>query len=282
MSQNTNIQFKRTALDVNTLDNTPFNETLQFGEPLLIHTSGNEKYLVIGPVGNETEGTSIENSIFFKGVQYSDAQHGVTYDDNFTLIATPSSSNNTYLKVKQIASENKAISNTDTAKYYIVCQNPDGSLVHFEEGEGIGIYVDGRGVMHGAAWNDYAEARKCDDCKTPNQLDGYVVCEKGDSTLTLSSERLQPCPYVVSDTFGTVIGIGNVNVAVAGKALVYTDDEVELGDCLAAGENGKAVKMTRQEIINYPDRILGIVTEIPDYPTFNEIEIKNRVWVRIK
>ena len=47
-----------------------------------------------------------------------------------------------------------------------------------------------------------------------------------------------------------------------------------LGDCLCASENGLASKMTRQEIINYPDRIIGVVCEIP-----NEA---NRVWVNIK
>lgn len=291
MSNNTSINLKRTTKPISDLNN----ETLSFGEPLLIDSNDN-KYLVIGPNG---QGTSIENSIFFRGLSKQDAERSVTYTENGTLVTAPNTNNiGEYLKIGAVFTQN--IENIDEGssddKYYIVCRNvlqsidtngniidPDigGRLYNFKL-DNDGIYIDGRGVMHGAAWNDYAEARICNECETPHQLDGYVVCESGDGTVKLSTKRLQPCAYVVSDTYGSTIGSGNINVGLAGKALVYTDDDVEIGDCLTAGENGKAVKMTRQEIINYPDRILGIVIEIPDYDKYNDIKINGRIWIRLK
>ena len=137
--------------------------------------------------------------------------------------------------------------------------------------------------MHGAAWNDYAEKRNIKTLTYP----GMVVCEVGDGSLVNSSKRLQPCPYVVTDTYGFVIGEDNdTPVAVAGRALVYlnTNDRlnVSIGDCLCAGEYGKASIMTRDEIKEYPDRILGIVTGIPIEDKWNGVDINNRVWIKIK
>lgn len=275
MSNNTNINLKRTTKSVSELTN----ETLTFGEPLLIDTDSKD-YLVIGPNGPST---SVENSIFFRGLSKQDAERSVTYDNNNVLISVPSADTNPYLKVGAVSTVNidEVPSTEENNRYYIVCKNDPGVLYTFKLNDD-GIYIDGRGVMHGAAWNDYAEARTCNECETPHQLDGYVVCESGDGTVKLSTKRLQPCAYVVSDTYGSTIGSGNINVGIAGKALVYTDDDVEIGDCLAAGENGKAVKMTRQEIINYPDRILGIVIEIPAQDTYNDIKINGRIWVKLK
>ena len=71
-------------------------------------------------------------------------------------------------------------------------------------------------------------------------------------------------------------------VALSGRVLVYVAGDVVVGDVVCAGKNGFAEKMTRQEIINYPDRILGIVSEIPDYDTWNDIKINGRIWINIK
>jgi len=53
--------------------------------------------------------------------------------------------------------------------------------------------------------------------------------------------------------------------------------------------------MTREEIKEYPDRIIGIVNEIPIYdiweesldcpggePTTTKIQVKGRIWIDIK
>jgi hypothetical protein len=42
--------------------------------------------------------------------------------------------------------------------------------------------------------------------------------------------------------------------------------------------------MTREEIKEYPDRIIGIVSEIPDYETWGEgnVAVNNRIWIKVK
>jgi hypothetical protein len=42
--------------------------------------------------------------------------------------------------------------------------------------------------------------------------------------------------------------------------------------------------MTRDEIIQWPDRIVGIVSEIPDYKIWGEqqINVDNRIWIKVK
>ena len=71
-------------------------------------------------------------------------------------------------------------------------------------------------------------------------------------------------------------------IAVSGRVLVKVNCEIKVGDVLCADKDGFATKMTRTEIANYPDRILGIVSEVPTYKVWNDIEINNRVWITIK
>jgi hypothetical protein len=57
-------------------------------------------------------------------------------------------------------------------------------------------------------------------------------------------------------------------IGAAGRVLVipYQNcNKYKVGDCLCAAPGGTADIMTREEIIKYPDRIIGIVDEIPDY-----------------
>lgn len=150
-----------------------------------------------------------------------------------------------------------------------------------------GVYFNGAsGVLYGAAWNDYAEFRKTEE----NIEAGRVVCETGKGDLTLSTERLQPGAEVVSDTFGFAIGESNeckTPIAVSGRVLAYPYEKKEYfkaGDAVCAGPNGTVSKMTREEIINYPDRIIGTVSEIPEYEIWGEtgVKVNNRIWIRIR
>ena len=139
--------------------------------------------------------------------------------------------------------------------------------------------------VHGAIWNDYAEFRQSDENEA-----GRVVCEKGDGTLSRSTKRLQPAAEIVSDTFGFAIGrtkICKTPIAVAGRVLAYPNEDMskyKIGDCVCAGPNGTVSKMSRLEIIFYPDRIIGTVSEIPNYETWgvNETPVNGRIWIKIK
>ena len=149
------------------------------------------------------------------------------------------------------------------------------------------VYVQSN-VLYGACWNDYAEFRKLrENIDIPY---GYCVCENGDDTVSLSVERMQPAPAIISDTFGYAIGEteeAKAPIAVSGRVLVYpyeNRDNYKPGDCVCAGPEGKVCIMTREEIKEYPDRIVGIVSAVPQYETWgqNNILVDNRIWVKVK
>ena len=149
-----------------------------------------------------------------------------------------------------------------------------------------GVYFNGvTGVLFGAAWNDYAEFRQSNELEA-----GRVVCETGKGDLILSTERLQPGAEIISDTFGFAIGETDkckTPIAASGRVLAYTFEdryEFKAGDAVCAAPGGTVSKMTREEIINYPDRIIGTVSEIPEYDTWgqNNIKVNNRIWIRIR
>lgn len=139
--------------------------------------------------------------------------------------------------------------------------------------------------VYGAVWNDYAEYRESEEIEP-----GRIVYEVGDGTLKRTTERLQPAANVVSDTFGFAIGetdVAKTPIAVAGRALVYTyedRDTFKAGDPVCAGPNGTVSKMTREEEKEYPSRILGIVSEIPNYDIWGSgnVKVNNRIWIKIR
>lgn len=44
------------------------------------------------------------------------------------------------------------------------------------------------------------------------------------------------------------------------------------------------MKMTREEICEWPDRIVGIVSEIPEYERWGSgnVEVNDRIWIKVK
>lgn len=267
---NTKIRIKRSDDTASALNN----ETLEYGEPLFLEKSGTKhRYLAIG------NSDILEQATFFNGVTNTNLLGKSVYKNSLN-IAVDEEENP--VSVSRVSVQTLTPSTRDTNYYYLVTQN-NGSLYSHNLSNN-GIFVTGNGVLHGAAWNDYAEERKC-----LNGKPGQVVCENGDGSLSISSEKLQPAPYVISDCCG--IAIGNVEmidntyqtVAVAGRVLVYVNCEVKTGDVLCADKDGYATVMSRQEIANYPDRILGVVGEIPTYTKWNStVNVDGRVWVTVK
>ena len=152
------------------------------------------------------------------------------------------------------------------------------------------IWVSGDSVT-GAVWNDYAEYRQCND-KEP----GYVVLEDNKGYCSKTAYRLSPFAGVVSDTWGFSQGeteTADTNIAVAGRVLVYTSrdrNQYKIGDCVCADKNGTVDIMSRNEIIQYPDRIVGIVSEIPIYEEWGggknadrpPVKVNGRIWIKVK
>ena len=112
--------------------------------------------------------------------------------------------------------------------------------------------------------------------------------ECGDDTVKLCDHRLSKGAMITSDTAGIVIGqkTKGIPVAVAGRVLAYTDkprDTFKVGDAVCSGKDGTVSRMRWWEKLLFPDRILGVVSCIPNYGVWGtgDIEVNNRVWVRI-
>ena len=142
----------------------------------------------------------------------------------------------------------------------------------------------------GAVWNDYAECRKsnCEDF-------GYVLMENGDDTLSKTTKRLSHFAGVSSDTWGFSQGEtdkAKTPIAVAGRVLVYPYQDrnnYKPGDCVCAAPGGTVDIMTREEIKEWPDRIVGTVSCVPDYEEWgggesadrDPIKVNGRIWIKV-
>ena len=136
-----------------------------------------------------------------------------------------------------------------------------------------------------AVFNDYAEYRTTIDLEP-----GRVVIDNDDGSLSCSSKRLQPGAQVISDTFGHSMGYTencHTPLAVAGRVLAYTcqdRNKYHAGMAVCSAPNGTVDIMTREEIKEYPDCIIGIVSEIPQYEVWgtDKVKVNNRIWIKIK
>ena len=139
--------------------------------------------------------------------------------------------------------------------------------------------------VYGAVWNDYAEYRS-----TSTVNPGQCVVETGLGDLVQSTKRLQPGANIVSDTFGFAIGETEQTktpLAVSGRVLAYPYEDrysYSAGDPVCSGPNGTISKMTRKEVREYPDRIVGTVSEIPEYETWGtgNVKVNGRIWIKVK
>lgn len=175
-------------------------------------------------------------------------------------------------------------SSSDTYKQTV---EPQSSYPGFKAGDGGAINgVIRAGQVYGAVWNDYAEYRQTKNNVQP----GYCVIETGKGDLIKSSERLQPGANIVSDTFGFAIGETEQTktpLAVSGRVLAYPyedRDSYQAGDPVCSGPNGTISKMTREEVREYPERIIGTVSEIPSYEIWGtgNVKVNNRIWIKVK
>ena len=164
-----------------------------------------------------------------------------------------------------------------------------GSVLVYDSATSIG-YNTGvtitNGVLYGAGWNDFAEYRKFIG-NINSSIFGRVVSELGNDFVTLSTQRLQPMSWIVSDTFGITVGDKNNNsvpLATAGRVLAYTLEDrytYQVGDAVCSGPNGCVSKMTNDEILKHQNCIIGYVCSIPDYEEWNGVKVNNRVWIKI-
>ena len=139
--------------------------------------------------------------------------------------------------------------------------------------------------VYNAVFNDYAECRKTIAAKA-----GSCVIDKDDGSLELTSKRLMPGAQIISDTFGNCMGETEeckTPLAVAGRVLVYPYQaraKYHAGMAVCSAPNGTVDIMTRDEIREYPDAIIGIVSEIPEYDTWgtDNVKVDGRIWIKVR
>lgn len=162
---------------------------------------------------------------------------------------------------------------------------PSGYAVSSEKTVQVGGAIVANKV-YGAVWNDYAEFRTQSEEIKP----GYCVASTDNGQVHKTTKKFQACDGIVSDTFGFSIGETDecrTPLAVAGRVLAYCEGDrysYHSGDTVCAGPDGKVVKMTREEIREWPDRIIGIVSEIPEYETWGtgNVAVNGRIWIKVK
>ena len=142
-----------------------------------------------------------------------------------------------------------------------------------------------------AVWNDYAEYRQCKE-KQP----GRCVQENDNGWLDRTNARLIPGASIISDTWGFSQGktdTATTNVAVSGRVLAYTyrdRHEYHAGMSVCSAPDGTIDIMTREEIMMYPDAIVGIVSEVPEYETWgggedadrDPVKVDGRIWIKVR
>ena len=138
--------------------------------------------------------------------------------------------------------------------------------------------------------NDYAECRL-----TSTNEPGRCVTETSSGIMVKTNKRLLPGCKVISDTYGNCIGAtkeDNIPIAISGRVLVYpyrAREEYTLGAAVCSAPDGTVDIMTRDEIMMYPERIVGTVSEIPTYDKWyngqlenNEINVDGRIWIYVR
>ena len=142
--------------------------------------------------------------------------------------------------------------------------------------------------VYNAVWNDYAEFRKGLTTEP-----GRVVKESKEGMI-ITTKRLEAGCKVISDTYGQAMGETEeckTPIAVAGRVLVYPyrdKDEYTLGAAVCSAPNGTVDIMTREEIIMYPERIVGTVSEIPEYTEWGQskenplVQVNGRIWIYVR
>ena len=174
------------------------------------------------------------------------------------------------------------------------------SRLRLYNGDLSGYFPFQASAVYGAVWNDYAEMRNVPEANIFEEkenirnikLAGRCVCEVGDDTMTLSTERMQPGCKVISDTFGFNIGETEnckTPIAVSGRALVYIYEGREaakqhIGQPVCSGPDGTISIMTDEEYRDKGYCCVGTISAVPEYETWGSgnIQVNGRIWIYVK
>ena len=223
-------------------------------------------------------GGTMTGDIYFATIASWPTVSGETYPIVSKKISWSGSSDGVNLFYRVTAS--------DKGEFVIQMFDATDERVVIENNSGVIYSTIGYNGVTGAVWNDYAEYRICKDKFKP----GQVIVENGDDTMSISTARLQPGAEIVSDTFGFSIGEtddAKCPIAVSGRVLAYPYEDkysYQPGDAVCSGPNGTISRMTREEIREYPERIIGTVSAIPEYEEWGtgKVKVDGRIWIKVR
>jgi hypothetical protein len=136
-----------------------------------------------------------------------------------------------------------------------------------------------------AVWNDIADFLEVDHNISVEYGKIYVYDENGN--MRQSKERCESGIIgIASDTYGYGLGKKNINkeipIAIGGFVLAYVDQIYPSGTALTTGPNGTLVKMTKDEKLEFPERIVATFYKVENNEEWNSIAVKGRYWVKVK
>lgn len=118
------------------------------------------------------------------------------------------------------------------------------------------------------------------------------MVENGDDSVSISTKRLQPGALICSDTYGFAIGETDeckCPIAVAGRVLAYPLEPREeynffIGQAVCSGPNGTVSIMTKNEVKEYPECVVGYISAVPKYETWGSgnVKVDGRIWIKVK
>ena len=235
-------------------------------------------------------GTGWYNATYGGGIWMSDSTYVRVYGSKAFLI--DNAAYGTGFWADRASGENQVGISYSGGRLYFWGNNSSGTSGIYDSNSG---YVMQRqsnnkyniwgNAVYGAVWNDYAEYRA-----SKEDQPGRVVLEDENGVCQRATTRLQPFAGVVSDTFGFCQGeteTAKTPLAVAGRVLVYpyqNRGNYKVGDCVCAAPNGTVDIMTREEVMMYPDRIVGTVSEIPKYDVWGSgnARVDGRIWIKVR
>lgn len=171
-----------------------------------------------------------------------------------------------------------------------VIDSSSGAVTGAGDDAGTGLVTSGEfssSKIWNAVWNDVADFQLlCDKLEY-----GRCYMDTKDGAKICTVRCQMSVIGIASDTFGFGVGSGanpqrEVPIAVAGWVLAFVDKEYECGTPLTNDEHGQLTAMTKQEKMEYPERIVGIYKrkELDTHwgPEHSKIEVRGRHWVKVK
>ena len=248
---------------------------------------------------NTTYSAAAGGGLSLAGTAFSLTDTGVTARA-YGPTADVTGNNGSTIKIPQITVDSKGRITSIVERTYTSVDNNDNTT--YTAGNGLGLngtqfYMTGSFTgdftatrVFNAVWNDYAEYRE-----GAVLTGGLCVRESKDGIMKLSTKRLQSGCRLTSDTFGASMGKttkAQTPVAIAGRVLAYPTNrkKFKLGKAVCSAPGGMVDVMSRLECILFPDRIIGYVSEIPEYDYWMagskeepvRIKVDGRVWVYVR